>query len=128
MIDSLLFKQSPASLSLSLSLSKYIYIYKVRDPSSCARRVIEMREFTIKKKRNPISTIDFKLPIRALLLNSAGKSDNLLFPIQNRLLLLLFTLWEFFTSANTDGLSLEFESQQVSSSLQDSFQYSGHSQ
>ena len=35
---------------------------------------------------------------------------------------------EFFTSALTDSLSLEFEWQQVSSSLQDSSKYSGHSQ
>ena len=34
----------------------------------------------------------------------------------------------FFTLALADGLSLEFEWQQVSSSLQDSSQYSGHSQ
>ena len=39
-----------------------------------------------------------------------------------------FTPWEFFTSALVDGLSLEFEWQQVSSSLQDSSQYSRHSQ
>ena len=36
--------------------------------------------------------------------------------------LLLYTLLEFFTSALTDGLTLEFEWQQVSSSLQDSSQ------
>ena len=35
---------------------------------------------------------------------------------------------EFFTSALADGFSLEFEWQQVSSSLQDSSQYSGRSQ
>ena len=35
---------------------------------------------------------------------------------------------EFFTSALADGLSLEFEWQQVSSSLHDSTQYSGRSQ
>ena len=35
---------------------------------------------------------------------------------------------EFLTSANADGLSLEFEWQQVSLSLQDSSQYSGRSQ
>ena len=35
---------------------------------------------------------------------------------------------EFFTSALADGLSLEFEWQQVSSSLLDSSQYPGHSQ
>ena len=39
-------------------------------------------------------------------------------------LLLLFTPWEFFTRVLADGLSLEFEWQQVSSSLQDSSQYS----
>ena len=44
------------------------------------------------------------------------------------LLLLLFTPWEFFTSALANGLSLEFKWQQISSSLQDSSQYSGHSQ
>ena len=42
--------------------------------------------------------------------------------------LLLFKPLEFFTSALADGLSLEFEWQQVSSSLQDSSQYSGRSQ
>ena len=35
---------------------------------------------------------------------------------------------EFFTSVLADGLSLEFEWQQVSSSLQDYSQYSSHSQ
>ena len=42
--------------------------------------------------------------------------------------LLLFTPLEFFISVLADGLSLEFEWQQVSSSLQDSSQYSGRSQ
>ena len=44
------------------------------------------------------------------------------------LLSLLFTTLEFFTSVLADGLSLEFEWQQVSSSLQDSSQYSGRTQ
>ena len=35
--------------------------------------------------------------------------------------------FEFFTQALTDGFSLEFELQQVPSSLQDSSQYSGGS-
>ena len=35
---------------------------------------------------------------------------------------------EFFTSALADGLSLEFEGQQVSSNLQDFAQYSGRPQ
>ena len=35
---------------------------------------------------------------------------------------------DFFTSALAEGLSLEFEWQQVSSSLLDSSQYSGRSQ
>ena len=43
-------------------------------------------------------------------------------------LLLLFTPLEFFTSVLADCLSLEFEWQQVSSSLQGSSQYSGRSQ
>ena len=43
-------------------------------------------------------------------------------------LLLLFTPLEFFTSVLADGFSLEFEWQQVSSSLQDSSQYSGRTQ
>ena len=41
---------------------------------------------------------------------------------------LLFTPLEFFTSVLPDGFSLEFERQQVSSSLQDSSQDSGRSQ
>ena len=44
------------------------------------------------------------------------------------LLLLLLFLFGFFTPVLTDGFSLEFEWQQVSSSLQDSSQYSGRSQ
>ena len=40
------------------------------------------------------------------------------------LLLLLYSLLEFFTSASADCFSLEFEWQQISSSLQDSSQYS----
>ena len=44
------------------------------------------------------------------------------------LLLLLFSPWKVFTSALADGLSLKFEWYQVSSSLQDSSQYSGLSQ
>ena len=38
------------------------------------------------------------------------------------------TLWDFFTSVYADGLSLEFEWQQVSSDHQDSSQYSYQSQ
>ena len=40
----------------------------------------------------------------------------------------MFTSSDFFRSAFADGLSLEFKSQQVSSSLQGSLQYSGRSQ
>ena len=47
------------------------------------------------------------------------------------IILILLLLWwwslEFFSSALADGLSLEFEWQQVSSRLQDSSQYSGRS-
>ena len=43
-------------------------------------------------------------------------------------LLLLFNPWEFFTSVLANGLSLEFERQQVSSSFQGSSQHSGRSQ
>ena len=44
------------------------------------------------------------------------------------LILSLFIPWEFFTSALDDGLSQKFEWQQISSSLQDSSQYSDRSQ
>ena len=42
-------------------------------------------------------------------------------------IIIIYSL-EFFTSVLADGLSLEFGWQQVSSSLQDSSQYSGQSQ
>ena len=42
--------------------------------------------------------------------------------------IIIFAHWEFFTSVLVDGFSLEFGLQQVSSSLQDSSQYSGRSQ
>ena len=44
------------------------------------------------------------------------------------IVIIIFTSWEFFTSVLADGLSLEFEWQQVSSNLQDCSQYSGRSQ
>ena len=43
------------------------------------------------------------------------------------IIIIITTPWEFSTSALADGLSLEFERQQVSSSSQDS-QYSSSSQ
>ena len=43
------------------------------------------------------------------------------------IIIIIITSWEFFTSALADGLSVEFEWQQVSSSLQDSSQYSSRS-
>ena len=43
------------------------------------------------------------------------------------IIIIIYSLW-VFTSALVDGLSLKFEWQQVSSSLQDSSQYSGWSQ
>ena len=43
------------------------------------------------------------------------------------IIIIIFSL-EFFTSASADGLSLQFERQQVSSSQQDSSQNSGRSQ
>ena len=43
------------------------------------------------------------------------------------IIIIIYSL-EFFTSAFADGLSLEFERQQVSSSLQESSLYSGCSQ
>ena len=43
------------------------------------------------------------------------------------IIIIVYSL-EFFTSVLADGLSLEFERQQVSSSLQDSSQYSSRSQ
>ena len=70
-------------------------------------------------------------------LNTAWNSKKIIFYYLLLLsLLLLFiyiyiiiiTLWEFFTSVLADGLSLEFGWPQVSSSLQDSPQYSGRSQ
>ena len=44
------------------------------------------------------------------------------------IIVIFFTPLEFFTSVLADGFSLEFEWQQVSSSLQDSSPYSGRSQ
>ena len=44
------------------------------------------------------------------------------------IIIIIIYSFEFFTSALADGLSVELEWQQVSSSLQDSSQYSGRSQ
>ena len=44
------------------------------------------------------------------------------------IIIIIIVPLEFFTSANVDGLSPEFEWQQVNSSLQDSSQYSSYSQ
>ena len=44
------------------------------------------------------------------------------------IIIIIIISLEFFSSALTDGPSLEFEWHQVSTSLQDSSQYSGGSQ
>ena len=44
------------------------------------------------------------------------------------IIIIIIYSWEFFISVLADGFSLEFEWQQISSSLQDSSQYSGRSQ
>ena len=41
--------------------------------------------------------------------------------------IIILLLWEFFTPALADGLSLEFEWQQISASIWNSSQYSGRS-
>ena len=48
--------------------------------------------------------------------------------VQVIIIIIIIILVEFFTSTLADGISLEFEWQQVSSSLQDSSQYSDRSQ
>ena len=75
----------------------------------------------------------FSLSFRFILW-SAGTAKSTILQILFLLLiimrsgLLAGTLLEFFTSALAGGLSLEFEWQQVTSSLQDSSQYSGRCQ
>ena len=66
----------------------------------------------------------FSLSFRFILW-SAGTAKSTILQI---LFLLLIIILELFTSALVDGFSLESEWQQVSSSLQDSSQYSGSSQ
>ena len=43
------------------------------------------------------------------------------------IIIIILLLWEFFTPTLADGFSLDFEWQQVPSSLLDSSQYSGRS-
>ena len=55
--------------------------------------------------------------------------DHLAHPFVSIIIIIIIIIYsEFFTFALVDGLSLEFEWKQVSSSLQDSSQYSGRSQ
>ena len=99
------------SVSLSLSLSIYIYMCVCVCVWVCAR-VSPQFLYLFYTKSNFIDVSLVQTFCELLLL----------------LLLLLFTPWEFFTSLLSDGLSLKFERQQVSSSLQDSSHYSGRSQ
>ena len=61
----------------------------------------------------------------------AVKKHLKMFKHENKIIIIIIIIIyssEFFTSALADGLSLEIEWQQVSSSLQDSSQYSGRLQ
>ena len=60
--------------------------------------------------------------------NNLGGGRLRIFFLEIIIIIIIIYSLEFFTSANADGLSLEFEWQQVSSSLQDSSQCSGRSQ
>ena len=53
--------------------------------------------------------------------------ESMLYIINYSIIIIIYSI-EFFTSVLADGISLEFEWQQVSSSLQESSQYSGRSQ
>ena len=55
-------------------------------------------------------------------------SETLEYIIREIITIIKFILWDFFLSVLADGFSMEFEWQQVLSSLQDSSQYSVHSQ
>ena len=61
-------------------------------------------------------------------ISNPSSLSNLLGIILSPPITLSLTPWEFFTSALADGLSLEFEWQQISSNIQDSSQYSVWSQ
>ena len=63
------------------------------------------------------------LPVMCSLIHFCANIRHLLIII----IVIIYSL-VFFTSALADGFSLEFEGQQISSSLQDSSQYSGCSQ
>ena len=52
----------------------------------------------------------------------------ILFIIIIIIIIIILLIWEFFIPALADDFTLESEWQQVSSSLQDSSQYSGRSQ
>ena len=70
----------------------------------------------------------------SFILWSAGTAKSIILQILFFLLIIIIIIiiiiysLEFFTSALADGLSLEFEWQQVSPSLQDSSQYSSRLQ
>ena len=68
-------------------------------------------------------TFNFSFTITFVFSTSIINIITLAIPI----IIIIYSL-EFFTSVLADGFSLEFERQQVSSSLQDSSQYSGRSQ
>ena len=62
--------------------------------------------------------------IRHVYLHNNNNNSNIIIII---IIIIIYSL-EFFTSVLADGLSLEFEREEVPSSLQDSSQYSGRSQ
>ena len=62
------------------------------------------------------------------IIQAIHRTINFSFTITIIITIIIIQSLEFFKSVLTDGISLEFEWQQVSSSLPDSSQYSGRSQ
>ena len=125
----------PPSLSLSLYIYIYIKAYRTKKThnGNISEEIKEKEGWTILSVKSsngrPFDGSITLSPLMLQLLKVVTCFFHVIIIIMIIIIiLLLFSSWEFSTSALADGLSLESEWQQVSSSHQDSSQCSGCSQ
>ena len=123
--------KSPSLFSVFCPVLNNVVVWMVSTRLSTSKSSSSFRNHLVTVSNAPITIGITVICIFHSFFNSLARSRYLSF-FSNSFSFILWSVrtapWEFYTSAFIDGLSLESEWQQVSSSLQDSSLYSGRSQ
>ena len=119
------------SLSCSLSLSIYVLVCVYVCVCVCVfMRICVLECVLVSRRKGCLVVVSYSSERSSVMWGMIGRLRGYLrsYIVSVLGFVYLFSTLEFFTLVFADGFSLEFELQQISSSLQDSSQYSGRPQ